>query len=102
MVSQNTGERMRPSEYLLLHMHIDSDLTHTQYCLFSSAIDPEEKNTIKSALLLDSFTEPVPQIAIQMAVLIGNISRFDYPQEWADVSSRTMGQSKLLTMCGEW
>lgn len=51
-----------------------------------SAIDPEEKTGIKSTLLLQSFSEPVPQIAIQMAVLIGNISRLDYPNDWDDVS----------------
>lgn len=51
-----------------------------------SAIDPEEKIGIKRTLLLESFAEPVPQIAIQMAVLIGNISRLDYPNDWDDVS----------------
>lgn len=55
--------------------------------LFSrSAIAIEEKNEIKRTLLSESFHEQIPQIAVQMAVLIGNISRLDYPHEWNEVS----------------
>lgn len=54
--------------------------------LFSySAIAENEKREIKNLLLSESFKEPIPQIAIQMAVLIGNISRYDYPQDWNEV-----------------
>lgn len=60
-------------------------LTKIQFTI-RSAINPEEKIGIKRTLLLESFAEPVPQIAIQMAVLIGNISRLDYPNDWDDVS----------------
>lgn len=60
-----------------------------------SAIDSEEKIGIKRTLLLESFAEPVPQIAIQMAVLIGNISRLDYPNDWEDVSRTVVLPSYL-------
>lgn len=36
-------------------------------------------------ILTEAFREPVPQVAIQMAVLIGSISRFDYPSDWIEV-----------------
>lgn len=54
-------------------------------CFRFSAISDNEKREIKCLLLSESFKEPVPQIAIQIAVLIGNISRFDYPQDWNEV-----------------
>lgn len=50
-----------------------------------SAISENEKSEIKALLMSHSFKEPIPQIAIQMAVLIGNISRFDYPHDWNEV-----------------
>lgn len=31
------------------------------------------------------FNEPVQQIAVQIAVLIGNIARFDCPHEWIEL-----------------
>lgn len=51
-----------------------------------SAIAETEKSDIKNLLLTECFKEPVPQIAIQIAVLIGNISRLDYPNDWIEVS----------------
>lgn len=51
----------------------------------NSAIAENEKQEIKTLLLCESFKEPIPQIAIQMAVLIGSISRYDYPQDWNEV-----------------
>lgn len=50
-----------------------------------SAIAENERRDIKNLLLSESFKEPVPQIAIQIAVLIGNISRYDYPHDWNEV-----------------
>lgn len=49
-----------------------------------NAIALEEKNEIKKILLL-RFNEPVQQIAVQIAVLIGNIARYDCPQEWLEL-----------------
>lgn len=58
-------------------------------CHFS-AINPEEKIEIKQILLQQSFIEPIPQIAIQLAVLIGNIARLDYPNTWNEVSESNL------------
>ncbi|KFB43307.1 AGAP002970-PA-like protein [Anopheles sinensis] len=49
-----------------------------------NGIAPEEKQEIKQQLLL-KFNEPVQQIAVQIAVLIGNISRYDGPTEWQEL-----------------
>ncbi|XP_059176481.1 importin-11-like isoform X2 [Physella acuta] len=46
-----------------------------------NAISEEEKEAIKKRLVSD-FTEPVPQIATQIAVLIAKISRLDCPHNW--------------------
>lgn len=49
-----------------------------------NAIAMEEKTEIKKMLLM-KFNEPVQQIAVQIAVLIGNIARFDCPHEWMEL-----------------
>lgn len=55
------------------------------YLSMHSAINAEEKVEIKQIILQQSFIEPIPQIAIQLAVLIGNIARIDYPNHWNEV-----------------
>lgn len=49
-----------------------------------NAIATEEKTEIKKILLM-RFNEPVQQIALQIAVLIGNIARYDCPHEWLEL-----------------
>lgn len=63
-----------------------------------SAITDNEKRDIKCLLLSESFKETVPQIAIQIAVLIGNISRFDYPQDWNEVKSLHTHLGRILSI----
>ncbi|XP_055894030.1 importin-11-like [Biomphalaria glabrata] len=46
-----------------------------------NAIREEEKEAIKKRLVSD-FTEPVPQIATQIAVLTAKIARLDCPRNW--------------------
>ncbi|KAK3886184.1 hypothetical protein Pcinc_009644 [Petrolisthes cinctipes] len=48
------------------------------------AISEEEKTSIRHGLLLN-LGEPVPQVATQLAVLIGKIARVDCPREWGDL-----------------
>ncbi|KAJ6635893.1 Importin-11 [Pseudolycoriella hygida] len=47
-------------------------------------VNGEEKIAIKS-MLLTSFREPVPQIAVQIAEVIAKIARFDCPREWPEL-----------------
>ncbi|XP_069137987.1 importin-11-like [Argopecten irradians] len=49
-----------------------------------NAICESEKEGIKQRLL-SNFTEPVPQIATQLAVLIGKIARLDCPRLWTQL-----------------
>ena len=49
-----------------------------------SSIAQDEKDAIKRILLVN-FNEPIPQIAIQIAVLIGRIARYDCPLEWVEL-----------------
>uniref|UniRef100_A0A182XWD3 Importin N-terminal domain-containing protein n=2 Tax=Anopheles stephensi TaxID=30069 RepID=A0A182XWD3_ANOST len=49
-----------------------------------NAISREEKQEIKRLLLM-KFDEPVQQIAVQIAVLIANINRYEGPLEWKEL-----------------
>jgi len=49
-----------------------------------SEIKMDEKVTIRSTLI-GSFNEPVPQIAVQIAVIVSKIARLDYPKQWTEV-----------------
>lgn len=51
----------------------------------NSAIAENEKKEIRRLILADAFREPIPQVAVQMAVLVGSIARFDYPDDWVEV-----------------
>lgn len=44
---------------------------------FNSEVNGEEKIAIKG-VLIGSFREPVPQIAVQIAELIARIARYDF------------------------
>lgn len=50
----------------------------------TNAIKPEEKAALKEALLRD-FREPVPQIGLQIAVIISKIARLDCPNNWPEL-----------------
>ncbi|XP_059610198.1 importin-11 [Phlebotomus argentipes] len=47
-------------------------------------IKAEEKVSIKTALI-SSFNEPVPQVAVQIAVIISKIARLDCPRDWPEL-----------------
>lgn len=50
----------------------------------ANAIRPEEKATLKQSLLYQ-FREPVPLIALQIAVIISKIARLDCPNNWPEL-----------------
>lgn len=50
---------------------------------------------MKRLILAEAFREPIPQVATQMAVLIGSISRYDYPQNWVEVNKKNI--STIMT-----
>ena len=49
-----------------------------------NAICNEERNAIK-AVLLGCLGEPGKEVALQIAVVIGKIARFDVPREWPEL-----------------
>jgi len=49
-----------------------------------SSINPEEKKVLK-AKLLESFNEPVEQLATQYAVIVSKIARLDCPDDWEEL-----------------
>ena len=49
-----------------------------------NAIMEEEKISIRSAIL-QMFVEPVYGVALQVAVIVGKIARFDVPKEWPEL-----------------
>nr|CAD7423013.1 unnamed protein product [Timema monikensis] len=49
-----------------------------------NAISEEEKCSLRQGLA-SSFTEPVSQVATQIAVLISKVARLDCPREWPDL-----------------
>ncbi|XP_071449865.1 importin-11 [Hetaerina americana] len=49
-----------------------------------NAISEAEKSTLRQGLV-SNFREPVNQIAVQLAVLVSKVARFDCPREWPEL-----------------
>ncbi|KAL1492056.1 hypothetical protein ABEB36_012554 [Hypothenemus hampei] len=69
-----------------------------------NGINEQEKQYIRQNLL-SNFTEPINQIAVQKAVIIAKVARFDCPKEWPELlptliqaveSSETLIQHRAL------
>lgn len=52
-----------------------------------SAISDREKTHLRSRLISSAITEPVPQLAVQNAVIVGKVARLEYPLDWPEVFS---------------
>lgn len=57
----------------------------------------EQKQQIREVLLRHYDAEEVPQVALQVAVLLGRLARTDYPRFWPDLLPTLM---KQLQSCG--
>lgn len=51
---------------------------------FCSAISEAEKQTLRQGLI-SNFSEPINQIATQLAVLVSKVARIDWPKEWPEL-----------------
>ncbi|XP_067628973.1 importin-11 [Eurosta solidaginis] len=58
----------------------------------------EEKLEIRNILLKNFSSEPVPQVALQIAVLIARIARIDCPRDWPELIPQLV---KQLQMCAQ-
>lgn len=91
MVWISTGENLRSSTLQSLFNELVPRLT------IQSSIPKDVKATIRNRLL-SSIDEPSPQLAVQNAVVIGKISRQDYPLDWPEIFSQL---TSLIRSCSE-
>jgi hypothetical protein len=53
--------------------------------MFHSAVSSEDKTVIRSRLLESGIEEYDHRLALQNALVIAKVSRFEYPQDWYGV-----------------
>ncbi|KAI4759022.1 ARM repeat-containing protein [Aureobasidium sp. EXF-3400] len=53
----------------------------------ANAVSPEDKGVIRSRLLESGIEEYDHRLALQNALVIAKVSRFEYPQDWPDIIS---------------
>ena len=56
----------------------------------TNAIKKEERESIRSQLVSSGIMEPDPRLALQISIVIGKITRFEYPHDWPDAISSTL------------
>lgn len=56
----------------------------------TNAVSKEDKNAIRSRLLESGLQEPDDRLALQNALVIAKIARFEYPNDWPDALSSTV------------
>ncbi|KAI1132689.1 putative importin 11 [Nemania abortiva] len=61
-----------------------------------NAIQPAEKQLIRSNLLRGSIQERDPQLALHNAIVVAKIVRIDFPGEWPDVLDNLVAQIRAL------
>lgn len=55
-----------------------------------------EKREIRHLLLMNFIDEPVPQVLLQIAVLMSRIARFDFPNDWPDLLPELLKRLQAL------
>ena len=73
---------------ILLDFCIDCqniNIIYNSFNFFFSAIGDGEKVEIRRLMLQSFGSEPVYQIALQAAVSIGKIARYDVPKDWPEL-----------------
>ncbi|KAI1167145.1 importin-beta domain-containing protein [Nemania serpens] len=61
-----------------------------------NAIQPAEKQLIRSNLLRGSIEERDPQLALHNALVVAKIVRIDFPEDWPDVPDALVAQLRAL------
>ncbi|CAG0893849.1 unnamed protein product [Darwinula stevensoni] len=91
---------------ILLNHNLDVNVRMLAALYFKNGVDrywrrhapngiPEEEKVKIRQWLLMRFDEPVNQIALQMAVMIGRIARFDCPRDWPTLIPTLMNAVKV-------
>lgn len=65
-----------------------------------NAIKKEERESIRSQLISSAIMEPDPRLALQISIVIGKITRFEYPHDWPDVISSTLEELRSALRAG--
>lgn len=78
MGSTNIGERLQPS----MSAKTEWDNLCQKANVNNSAIKKDEKDQIKTRALEAGVVEPVHLLALQNALMIAKIMRYEYPQDW--------------------
>ncbi|MCJ1436845.1 hypothetical protein MMC27_006227 [Xylographa pallens] len=63
----------------------------------SNAISKEEKALIRSRCLDSGINEPDRRLALQNALVIAKVTRFDFPHDWSDVISSVTNHLRLAS-----
>jgi hypothetical protein len=84
----------------LASVYLKNFVTKNWRTRLKGAIPDEEKNYIRGKLLDRVVDEPDDQVAIQLALSVSKIGRFDYPNEWPHVFDILLERLNQLLLCG--
>jgi len=84
------GDQVARSARWLASVHLKNVIARNWRTRLQGCILSEEKQRLRQGLfgLID---EPDAQVAVQVALAVSKMARFDYPKEWPDVVERLVG-----------
>ena len=84
------GDQVERSARWLASVHLKNVIMRNWRTRLQGCISLEEKQRVRQGLfgLID---EPDAQVAVQVALAVSKMARFDYPKEWPDVVDRLVG-----------
>ena len=65
-----------------------------------NAIKKEERESIRSQLISSAIMEPDPRLALQISIVIGKITRLEYPHDWPDAISSILEELRSAFHAG--
>jgi hypothetical protein len=87
-VDLNIDQNLRFQAVIQLKNGIDKHWRKTS----PHAINKDEKLRLKSRAIELGMREPLPALALQNALMIGKIARYEYPHDWPDVITVLIGE----------
>lgn len=84
----NIDQNLRFQSIIQLKNGIDKHWRKTS----SNAINKDEKLRIKSRAIELGIREPLPALALQNALMIGKIARYEFPHDWSEVITILIGE----------
>lgn len=96
MASTSTGGRLQQSRNPSLFIVTNGINSH----LIGSAVSKEDKTLIRSRLLESGVNEADQRLALQNALVIAKIVRFEFPHDWPDVINQVIDLLRQSTSPG--